>query len=156
MFTEQLTQALSIPVASKPPANYAANNTTAYTVGPVSMAESRRLLAIINMGVIGANTNVQCYLQASNASGGTYANISSTNQAVTLDTSNTMATIEVRADEIGTNNQYVQLAMLITGSGTGAFLSATLIGGECAYKPGSQYNFDTANTNLKQLVLGVG
>lgn len=140
MFPETLSQALCIPAADLPPANRA-NNATAYTVGPVDMSLFKRLLAKVSAGVVASGGTVTCYLQASNASNGTYANISATNQTVVLNTSNTACTLEVRGDQIGTNNRYVQLAVLIATNSV--FTQAEVFGGESPYKPASNNDVNT-------------
>lgn len=149
-FTEQMSEALSIPVASLPPANRG-NNATAYTVGPVPMKYFRRLMAHVSIGAIVANTNVSAYFQGSNSSNTGFANISSNNQVVFFDTANTEATLEIRADQLPTGNQYVQLALLVGGDNTAAFSQATLLGGCSRYSPAADYDVD-ANTLIERFV----
>jgi hypothetical protein len=144
-----MSQAIAIPVASLRPANQA-SNATAYTVGPVDMLKFRRVQAHAIAGVIAATGNAAIYFQACTISNGTFANITG-GVTVTLDTSNTEATIEMRSDQLGTNNRFLQLAVLVSGN-TG-FYSASVYGGEAHYHPASLYDFDTANTNLKRAVV---
>lgn len=144
-FTEEMSQAISVPAASLTPANRA-NNATAYVVGPVAAKNFRRFMAHVQIGVLTGAANVQAYFQACTASNGTFANVSSTNQTVLLDSSNTEATLEMRADQLADGDDWIQLAVLV--SANAAFCSAALYGGESHYKPASQ--FDVAAATLEQ------
>ncbi len=145
-YTEQLTQGLAIPAADLPPANYA-NNTTAYTVGPVLANEFTRFLGKISVGVITGAANVSGYLQSCNTSNGTFANISTTNAVCFSSTSNTTMTVECRADQLpSTQTTYVQLAVLVAANS--AFTQAELFGAGSRYSPASQYTLNT--TYVKQ------
>lgn len=140
-FTEQLTQALSIPVASLYPANATANNANV-VVGPFTMKEYRRAMAHIVVGVVGTNCNLACYWQASNANNGTFTNLA-TQVFFNTTTSNSEGTIEVRADQLGNNNSWLQLIVLPSsnnGAG-GIFVAASVYGGESSYKPANQFDF---------------
>ena len=150
-FTEQMSQAISVPVLSFSPANTASNNTTASTMGPITMSRYRRIMAHVVAGVLSANTNVQAYFQGCNTSNGTYANVSGGN-TLTLSASNTEGTLEMRADQMPAGNQFLQLALLVSGgANTGAFLSAQVYGGASHYRPAAQ--FDGGNsTTLQRLV----
>ena len=139
MYTEQLTQALSLPAKSLYPANLA-TNANAYVVGPLSTAIFRRLMAHIVMGAFSA-TNVQAVFQSSNANNGTFANVPN-GPSITGNAANTEYTLEMRADQVPAGNSWVQLAVFVNG-GTAAFLSASLYCGESGYHPGNQYDMNT-------------
>lgn len=150
-FTEQLTQALSIPVASLYPASVTFDNTNATTVPAantdgVDMSRFRRIMAHIKLGVGAPNNGtakIYAYFLGSNTNNGTYSAFS-TNTNTTLNTNNTEATLEVRADQLPTGNRYVKLAILVPVAN--AIMSATIYGGEAAYKPAQQYDFATNQT----------
>ncbi len=143
-YTEQMTQAIAIPVADKPPANYA-NNTTAYTVGPVTAANFLRFLGEVSVGVITGAANVSAYLQSCNTSNGTFVNISSTNAVSFSNTSNSKLTVECRSDQLpSTGTSFVQLAILVAANS--AFFQAELNCVTAHFKPASQYSL--ANTTL--------
>lgn len=136
MFTEQLSQALSIPAASLPAANRA-NSGVAYTIGPVTMSQFKRVMAHVMTGVLTGLANVQAYFQTCTVSNGTFANISGGN-TLTITANNTEGTLEIRADEITPGDKFLQLAVLVNANS--AFCSAELYGGEAAYKPASQFD----------------
>lgn len=137
-FTEQLTQFLSIPVASVFPANQGSGAGNQATIGPIDMSRFRRVMAHVMAGVLGTSANVQAYLQSANVSTTGFANVTN-GQVLTLNTNNTEGTIEIRADELPTNNRYVQLVVLVNSnpSNTGA----TVWGGQASYSPGNQYDY---------------
>lgn len=147
MFTEQLTQALSIPADPLPPVNRA-NNATAYTIGPVDMNRFKRVMAIVTTGVLTGSANVQAYFQTCSISNGTFANISGGN-TLTVAANNLTSTLEVRADQLGSGNRYLQLAVLVNANS--AFTSAYVLGGEANYKPASQYD-DSDVPSTRRLV----
>ena len=151
MFTEQLTQALSIAAKSIYPANVAFDNTNAAVVGPVQMNVFRRVMAHLIVGVVTTNSNIQAYFQSSATSGGTFANIASgpTLGAAGVNTSNTEYTLEIRADQMPSGQPWIKLAVLTNVAN--AFLSASCYFGESGYKPGNQYDCNT--TLLPQRVV---
>lgn len=146
MFTEQLTQALSIPATPLLPDNRA-NNATPYAVGPIDMSQFKRVMAIVNVGVLTGSATVTAYFQACTVSNGTFANITGANNLTVL--VNTTETLEMRADQLPAGNRYLQLAVLIAANS--AFTAATVLGGEAPYKPADQY--DVANTVGDRLVM---
>lgn len=156
MFTEQLTQAITIPAASAFPQAVGGNNTTAnVTVGPVNAGKLRRFMAHLMANAIGANvTNVSIQFQASNANNGTFTNVAS-GAVATLNTNNTEATVEVRADQLGTNNSWVQaLVQVVTNNNVNntAEICASLYAAESSYKPAKQYDYNTNATTLNRQI----
>ena len=147
MFTEQLTQALSLPASAIPPANYAVNNTTAQLSGAVDMSKFKRVMGIAAMGVMGG-LNALIYFTESNASGGTYTNVAS-GASVLLDTDNTVATVEMRADQLGSGKRFVKLNALLPGNvNTGTQLAAVVLGGEAPYKPANANDVNTVSRSV--------
>lgn len=143
MLTEQMTEAISIPVASLPPSN-TSNNATAYTVGPVNMAYFNRIMAHIQLGVLTGAATVQAYFQSSNANNGTFANVTSGPTIGTVNTANTEYTLEMRGDQVPAGNSWVRLQILV--SANAAFTAAALYGSQSPYKPAKQ--FDANSTIL--------
>lgn len=138
-FTEQLSQALSIPVASTMPSNQGSGAGNQATIGPIDMSRFRRVMAHVMLGTAGTSANVQAYFQTSNASGSGFANVATNPQTLTLSTANTEGTIEIRADQLNTNNRYLQLIMLVNTNP--ANTAATVWAGQSEYSPANQYDY---------------
>lgn len=135
-FTEQMTESISIPAASLPPANYTAGN---QTVGEIDASKFKRIMAHVNAGVIGGG-NIAAIFQASAENNANFANVSGAN-TLTLSTSNREGTLELRSDQIGSGNRYVRLLMILT---TGpANFSASVFGSHSHYSPANDN--DAAN-----------
>lgn len=144
MFTETLTQALSLPADPLVPTNQS-NNATPYTVGPVDMSKFKRVMAIVTTGVLTGSANVAAYFQTCSISNGTFANISGGN-TLTLTTNNKTGTLEIRADQITAGDRYLQLAVLV--SANAALCAAYVLGGEANYKPASQFDDSDISSRL--------
>lgn len=140
IYCEQVTQFESLPVADLPPANYA-NNATAKVIGPTNAANFLRFFAKASVGVLTGAANVSLYLQASNASNGTFTNVSATNAVAFSNASNTSITVECRADQLPAGDVWVQAALLIQANS--AFVQAELQCFTAHYKPASQFNSNT-------------
>lgn len=149
MMTETITQATAFAGLGLSPQNAGSNTTPGYTSGVMDMSKLRRALAVAQVGVLTGTANGILVFQACSASDGTFTNVSG-GASVTLSSSNTMGTIEIRADQLPANTRYLRSALYVNNNS--AFASMFMIGQESAYKPGSQYNFDTTNTNLVQNV----
>ncbi len=135
-FTEQATQALSIPINSIYPTN---GTGTINTITQIPLKNFRRLIAHVSQG-LGAGT-VTAYFCGCNTTNGTYAALS-TNTVMNLGVAaNTESTLEVRADQFNAGNQYAQLT--ITVAGTASNIAATVFGYESHYKPASQWDVAT-------------
>lgn len=145
-FTEQMTQALAIPISPGiAPAN-TSNSASPQTIGPIDMLKFKRIMAHIQLGVVTGTANVQAYFQGSNSSGSGFANMSGAN-TLTLNTSNSEGTLELRADQLPSGNRYVQLALLTNANA--AFSAAQVFAGCPNYDPANQYDdTDLASTRL--------
>lgn len=134
MFTEQLSESLSIQGAISP-SNHT-NNTDA-TLPGVDMSLFKRLMAIINIGVLGG-TNVQAYWRASaNSNMNVTTNVAASIPLV-ASTANKVETMEVRADQLPAGTRYCQLVVITNTAGT--FVDVVVLGGESAYKPAKNYD----------------
>jgi hypothetical protein len=156
-FVEQMTQAITIPAASSYPAAPNSNNNTVNTlVGPVSMAKFRRIMGHVMAQTIGANvTNITAQFQSSNANNGTFSNVPS-GATVTLNTSNSEGTIEMRADQIPANNTWVQMLIQTTtntNAGNNVNIAGSLFGGHGSYEPCNQFDFSTNTSLLNRQVM---
>jgi hypothetical protein len=157
-FTEQLTQALSLPVASIYPLAVASNNNTVNTTtNPVNMSKGfKRLLAHVLIGTLGANvTNVYAVFQSSNANNGTFANVAS-GAAATLNTTNSEVTLEMRKDQVPSGNAFVQLLVQVTtntNAGNTVTIVGSIFGGEGDYKPANQFDYSTNTSILNRQVM---
>ncbi len=149
-FPEQLSQALSIPIASLFPTNQG-SATTNNTITAIPIKNFRRLMAHAMIG-LGTSSVLTCYWCGCNTSNGTYVALTqnASNTTLVLSGVNTEGTLEVRADQFNLGNQFAQLTMTLTTQN--ANIAATVYGGECEYKPASQY--DWALTGGSRVVVG--
>ena len=154
MYTEQLTQALSI-VGKLDPVSLAAATPTA--VKSVDMRKFKRALFILDVGVFGSSATVDMKLQAS-ADNSSFTDLATlaptlTGVAITQMTAgggnNKLTSLEIRADQMPAGYRYVQA--LITVGTAATLVSGIALGGESAQKPG-QVN-DIAAV-LQRLVVG--
>ena len=141
MYTEQLTQALSLPVNSLYPTN---GTGTINTITQISLINYKRLIAHVIQG-LGAGT-VTAYWCGCATTNGTYVALA-TNTVLNLGVSvNTEGTLEVRSDQFTSSQKYAQLT--ITVAGTASNIAASVYGGESHYHPANQFDVATvAATN---------
>jgi hypothetical protein len=146
MYTEQLTQALSLGA----PVNPASQNAGSYNTGGIDMQEFRRAIFLIEVG--GAGT-VDAKLQEATDSAFTTPTDVAGNGNVTaasiiqITASNKQATIEIRAGQC--SKRYVRCRVTIGGNAV--VFSATPIGGEADHKPGggSAAGFDDGSVSQR-------
>lgn len=148
-FTERLTEKLANAAAPLYPANQAFNNSTPFTVGPVDMSRYRRVLGIVNAGVLAANSNIAVVFQESTTSNGTFSNVASGAQ-VNITATNTLGRVEMRSDQMGSGNRFLRLALFVQVAN--AFVGAELLGGDSHYSPASQYNVGNATALLTSVM----
>jgi hypothetical protein len=152
-FTEQITQAMSIPVASIFPNNTASGNTNCGPIGVGATGATskpfQRFMAHCMVGVLGTNANVTFSFQGSNTLTGTYTNIqnpnNNTNVVLTLSSNNTEGTVEVQAVQMATNNQYLQVVAIVNTNSSN--IACTLFASCASYMPGSQYDYAAIGGN---------
>ncbi len=131
MYTEQLSQALSIP--SNP--THAAAQTASFNSGSVDLQKFRRAMFQIDIGAVsGTSPTFDAKLQES-TDNVTFTDLAGTNVAITqITTANHTVTMEVRAGQL--TKRYVRVAVTIGGT-TPSFTCAVIpIGGEAIEKPG--------------------
>jgi hypothetical protein len=154
--TEQLTEALSIPVQPLYAESATFDNTNALTVPPsgdgVDMRSFRRILGIVALGVGAPNNGtakIYGYWTGSNTNNGTYTAFT-TNTNISLNTNNSMGTLELRADQLPAGNRFVKLNVLVPVAN--ANLSAMILAGAAADKPASSFDFTTNVSLLERTV----
>ena len=136
MYTEQLTQALSV-AAHCDPTTLNTGGTASLTSGAVDLSKFRRLMALV---LVGANAgSITAKLQAAKTSGGAYSDVTgSTLTAITA--ANKQATIELRQDQIesilGAGYQFVKL-VITQGSAADSICAGVILGGEAEHEPAS-------------------
>jgi hypothetical protein len=154
MYTEQLTQALSIADVIN---SQSVNNANLSSVG-IDLAKFKRVLFIIQAASLGAAGTLDGRLQSSaNSNFNVVHNITNSNltQITTATTpgNNAVSTIEVRADQVIQQNagdRYVRLNL--TGGGNAITVGAIGLGGESEFKPAKAQG-DLSNTYLSQRVV---
>jgi hypothetical protein len=139
MFTEQLVERLAV-VGQINSSNHAANTDT--SIAGIDMSVIRRLVTILDVGVLGSSANVQVYYRAS-----AQANMNTTTNVagsipLTVNTNARISLLEVRADQLPANTRYCQPVVIVNTAASN--IGVVVLGDECAYKPGKQ--FDVANT----------
>jgi hypothetical protein len=135
MYTEQLTQGLSIP--SNP--THAAAQTASFNTGSVDMQKFRRALFILDIGAVsGTSPTIDAKLQES-TDNSTFTDLSGNNVSITqITTANHTVTLEVRAGQL--TKRYVRVAVTIGGTTPSFTCCAIPIGGEAIEKPGNANN----------------
>jgi hypothetical protein len=128
MYTEQLTQQLSIAAVVSP---QTLNGSTG-TSGAVDASKFRRIMAVISIGANAGSITAQ--FQSSATSGGSYANVSGGPTVTAITAANEQATIELRDDELAAGQRYVKLT-ITEGNSANAVCSGVVLGGEAELKP---------------------
>lgn len=128
MYTEQLSQALSVAAAVNP----ATLNNSTGTSGAVDMSKFQRVMAVVS---IGANAgSVTAKFQSCATSGGSYADVTSGPTLTAITAANKQGTLELRADQLAAGQQFVKL-LITEGNTQNAVCSGVVLGGEAEYKP---------------------
>jgi hypothetical protein len=141
MYTEQLSQGLSIAAAINP---QTINNSSANSGAGVDMSKFKRVLAVVS---IGSNSgSVVAKLQGATTSGGSFNDITGAS-ATAVTAANKVLTIEYRADEATDTNRFVKL-VLTEGNSANAVVSAVILGGESLQKPANQYDIAAVTQRL--------
>lgn len=134
MYTEQLTEALSIQGKIDP----ASQGAGSVTIGSgVDMQKFRRALFILDVGAFGASATVDMKLVESNSSNmASPTDVAGSNVAITQlvagGGNNRLATLEIRADQV--TKRYVGVTVTVGTAAT--LLGVIALGGEAVHKPG--------------------
>ena len=129
MFTEQLTQALSV-IDQLDAQSLGAGANTAIT--DIDMSKFSRLMVVISIGSVGAAGTVDAQFFDSATSGGTYAALAGTSITQVI-ASNKIVTMEIRADQLASGKRFLQCR--ITIGANAVLVAAVALGGEAPYKP---------------------
>jgi hypothetical protein len=145
MYTEQLTQALSIP--SNP--THAAAQTASFNSGSVDLQKFRRALFIIDIGAVsGTSPTFDAKLQES-TDNSSFSDLSGSNVSISqITTASHTVTLEVRAGQI--TKRYVRVAVTIGGTSPSFTCCVIPIGGEAVEKPGNAN--DAAQVDQRKVV----
>lgn len=152
MYTEQLSQALSIAAAPIHPVSVSPGTTDS---GGIDMSRFLRATFLLNVGAFGASATVDMKLQES-ADGSSYADMavsgSSITQLVAAGGNNRLATLEVRAGQLSPGKRFVRARVVVGTAAT--ILCCIPIGSPADYKPASQNDiaeaFPEARAALRQ------
>ena len=132
MYNEQLTQALAINGAPLHPANQGAG---AVNTGGIDMQLYKRVLYIIDVGVMTGGSTVDAKLQES-SDNATFTDLAGTNVAITqllaAGGNNRVVTLECRVDQM--TKRYSRV--LVTVGTAASFLCVIPLAGEAVHKPG--------------------
>ncbi len=131
MYTEQLSQALSIAGTEIDPVSQGAGTVT---TGAVDLSKFHRAIFAVMVGNIGAAGTVDAKLQQSATGAGGWTDVAGSN-ITQVTVSNKVVTLEIRYDQLTAGQRYARLSVTV---GVNAVLIAALaIGGEAVQKPGS-------------------
>jgi hypothetical protein len=139
MYTEQLSQALSLAGTEIDPVSQGVGTVTS---GGVDMQKFKRVLFILQVGSLGAAGTVDAKLQSSNLVAGAYTDIPASN-ITQINTggagSNRIVTLEIRSDQVAglaaAGQRFVRLS--VTVGGNAVLIGAVALGGEAVEKPAS-------------------
>lgn len=131
-YTEKLSQQLAF-IGQYNPASIAAS--TVLTAA-IDMAKYRRLLVIVQCGVLGASATVDVSVTQAATSGGSYTALSpakAITQLVKASNDNSVALIDVAAEELTAGQRFVKISITV---GTAAsILGVVVLGSDGRYHP---------------------
>ena len=131
MYTEQLSQALSIAGTEIDPVSQAVGTVT---TGAVDLSKFHRTIFALMVGSVGAAGTVDAKLQQSATGSGGWTDVAGSN-ITQVTANNKIVTLEIRYDQLTAGQRYVRLSITV---GVNAVLIAALpIGGEAVEKPAS-------------------
>jgi hypothetical protein len=152
MYTEQLTQALSLQTPVQP---QQLTTTTTVNTGKVDLSLFKRALFVFNQGAFGG-TSPTCSAAATiqESPDGTTWTTNANQVTVTITAQNTGLTQEIRADQLGAGKRYVRLQVVCTVGGTTPTIpvAAVAVGSEAVHKPASASNDTTTYPTANQQV----
>lgn len=138
MYTEQLSQALSIAAAPIHPASIGVG--TADT-GGIDMSKFERAIFLLDVGVFGASATVDMKLQES-ADGSSYSDLpgsgAALSQLAAAGGNNRLASLEARAGQLSPGKRYLRARVTV---GTAATQLACLpLASQADYQPASHHD----------------
>src|SRR5579859_5841318 len=102
MYTEQLSQALSIAAAEIDPVSQGVGTVT---TGALDLAKFHRVLCVLMVGNIGAAGTVDAKLQQAPTNAGAWTDIAGSS-ITTVTANNKVVTLEIRADQLAAGQRY--------------------------------------------------
>jgi hypothetical protein len=144
MYTEQLSQALSLAGTELDPVSQTIGTVTS---GGVDLSKFKRALFVLQVGSVGGAGTVDAKLQQSSQVASGYTDIAGSN-ITQVTTANKIVTLEIRRDQLTGSNRYVRLS--VTVGGNACLISAVALGGEAVEKPASANDIAAA---VQRLVL---
>ncbi len=133
MYTEQMTQALTI-VGKLDPVSQGAGTVT---IADIDMSKLRRIMFILQVGALGAAGTVDAKLRSAKTSGGAYSDIASSSITQIVTNSNKVVTLEIRQDQMeslqAAGYQYIELS--VTVGANAVLISAIALGDSAPQKP---------------------
>ena len=131
MYTEQLSQALSVAGTELDPVSQGAGTVQ---TGGVDLSKFHRSLFVLMVGSVGGGGTVDAKLQQSATGAGGWTDVANSN-ITQVTVGNKIVTLEIRPDQLTAGQRYVRLSVTV---GVNAVLIAALaLGGEAAQKPAS-------------------
>lgn len=135
----KLSEALAFLGAINPSSQAAG----AATSGWISVANAKRILAVIQVGTFGAAATVDAKLQQAKDLAGTGAKDIAGKAIVQLlaaGGNNVQALIDLNADELDVNNGFSAVQLSITVGTAATQTAGFVIGGDARYNPASSFN----------------
>jgi hypothetical protein len=140
MYTEHLTQRLGI---TAPAALQTLTTTTTLNSGKVDLSIFHRALFLFETGTFGGTSpTLSAVLQIQESPDGATWTNNAIVPSATVTTASSQATVEIRADQLGTGKRYARLQAVCTVGGTSPTIPVAIagFGDEAAHKPGSAQN----------------
>src|SRR5262245_43672229 len=132
MFTEQMTQAITIANPTLPAAQTASFNGT-----NLDMTKVRRGLFLIAVGAVSGTTPTLDGKLQESVDGTTFTDFPGPVSIAQITTGNKVVTVEVRADQLSAGRKFARLAFTIAGTSPSFTMAVIPLGGEAHYHPAS-------------------
>jgi hypothetical protein len=135
MFTEQLSQALSLPANP----THAAAQTASFNSNSADLSKFERCLAILDIGAVtGTSPTFDAKWQES-PDNSTFTDVAGFNNLsiTTITTANQTKTMEIRPSQLSAGKRYIRVAVTIGGTSPSFTCAVILLGGEAHQKPAS-------------------
>jgi hypothetical protein len=135
----KLSEALAVLGAINPSSQAAGTANS----GWISLANARRVLAIIQVGTFGAAATVDAKIQQAKDLAGTGAKDvagKSIVQLLAAGGNNVLSLIDVNADELDVNNGYSAVQLSITVGAAATQTAGLVLGGDTRFNPASAFN----------------
>jgi hypothetical protein len=148
MYTEQMSQGLSIAATPVLPQTLNGSGTASASTGNsgVDMSRFHRALFVVQVGSVTGGGSLSAKLQTS-ANGTSSWNDVTGSSITAITASNKVASIEIRADEMPSTDRYVRCTLTETGN-QNVVCACLALGGEAIVKPASANDVATVAQRL--------